>query len=162
VGYQTDEQKKAEDDFAREIGEAWRCDMRRLADYDRTDYYAVRGERVCAVLEVKVRERTRDAFPTAFVNLRKWDSLFAMSRAFGVPAFFALKFTDFSGYIGVDELAGRELVFKGREDRGGTNDKQPAIVVPVGDYRPIAVEVCRPASEDEDEVIEFPGPDAPE
>lgn len=126
-----DQDRQAEQEVAEAVASIWNCQMVRLGEFDRVDYYAVRGEQVRAACEVKCRKNGLHKYPTVYLALRKWQALVLTGMAFGIAPFFIVQWTDALGYVNVLDVPPRELRLVGRFDRGLDNDREPCAEVPV-------------------------------
>lgn len=103
------------------------------------DYYAERDGRMSAVIEIKSRSHDSGAYPTVFLNVRKWLALTMASVGLGVPAFFVVRFTDRVMYVdlaGIDassnRIGGTSRIVKSKTDR------EPVVEVPVSSMREVS------------------------
>jgi len=136
---QTASQRRTEDLIAGRLARCWKCDVRRLAEYDRVDYYLVRDETVMAVCELKVRDVKHDAYPTVYLSARKYASLTLLGSAFGVRPLFIVAFADgWLGYVNVLDVPRQKLLMRGRHDRNKDNDVEPMLQVPLESFKLIS------------------------
>jgi hypothetical protein len=130
--FKSAEDEAHEDSVAREIEEAFACQVRSFGRLALVDWYAIRDGRMVAVLELKSRTHSSDTYPTVFLNVRKWLALTQASLGLGVHAIYVVRFTDATRWVSLTEvdatkhaIGGTLRIVKSR------NDIEPVIHVPV-------------------------------
>jgi hypothetical protein len=107
------------------------------AQYSPIDYYAVDGQRVAAVIEIKCRTHAHDAYPTVFFSWRKWIVLTLTAAGLCCTALFVVRFRDGDRWINLDDVDPRWHEVSGWAVPRAPNDVEPLIHVPVADMEPI-------------------------
>lgn len=116
------------------------------------DWYAMRDGRIVAYLELKTRTHPASAFPTVYLNLRKWNVLQMNWLYTGVPSYFFVAFArDGAGGEGAEScgppspdvrcidvaaIDARNLEVGGCNRRvKSRTDREPVIHVPIADMK---------------------------
>jgi hypothetical protein len=121
-----------ENEVAAKLGRIWDCELRRFAKLSPVDFYAVRDERMTAVIELKCRSHPAARFDTVFLNVRKWMVLSLASTGLMVPALFVVQFTDELRWIQWGEInASRQAIAGCGGKVKSRGDIEPIILVPV-------------------------------
>jgi len=136
---------QTEDDLAAErriktlLEERWDCECRPFGNYCPLDWFAIRNERMIGVVEMKHRSHPHDAYPTVFLNVRKWVALRLASVGLGVPDIYVVEFSD-----GEVRWVRVGLVDASRVEVSGClrkvkayNDIEPVIHVPLDQMQPL-------------------------
>jgi len=112
----------------------WRCDVFKLTPGYPLDRACVRAGLVVSAVEIKRLYRKFTQFPQVFVNLNK---VFAAQWFAGVhiPSFFVAEFDDVFAYCDLTGLNGRTIRWCGRADRDDWQDVQPAVCIPVEQFK---------------------------
>jgi hypothetical protein len=96
------------------------------------DYYAERDGRMAAAIEIKCRSHDSLAYPTVFLNVRKWLAMKMASVGLGVPAFFVVRFTDQVLYVNIDDIdASKQRIGGTSRIVKSKSDREPVIEVPI-------------------------------
>lgn len=115
---------------------AWRVELRKFAPLSPVDFYAVRDGRVAGVVEFKRRSHSSDAYPTVFLNVRKWLALMMAANGLGVGAAFVVAFTDGTRWIDLKDVDARRVRMGGcSRVVKSQSDIEPVIEVPVSEMR---------------------------
>jgi hypothetical protein len=129
---QTPGDQRNQNRVAEVIANAWTCELHNFGFLAPIDYYATKDGRLVSVIEIKCRSHATTKYETVFLNVRKWLSLGLAQIGLGVPAVFAVDFTDelrFIRWSDVDatrhSIAGCETYMRSR------SDIEPIIEVPV-------------------------------
>jgi len=133
--YETGDDRTRETTFVEKLCVAWHCDARKLPMHYRLDFAMLRDGIIRAFLEIKVRKYTKDYFGTYMVSMAKVLAAREYSGFAGVPSLLAVRWTDGAGFIALSDLKSFELGFGGREDRGDSQDMEPVVFIPTGDFR---------------------------
>lgn len=145
----TAQDRQVEAEVAAVLEKAWGCELRSFGPLCPVDCYAIRGGRLVGLAEIKSRSHASTAYETVFLNMRKWLALTLGSVAVGVPALFAVRFTDGVFWVPVADVDARSVTVGGRRDRAGvSNDIEPVILVPVAIMRKVplsCLSAVRPA-----------------
>jgi hypothetical protein len=140
--FKTREDRESEAFVAREISEAWKCELLSFGDLCPIDWYAVRDGRFVGVIELKTRSHARNRYPTTFLNMRKWLALTMAEQWTGAPAILAVRFTDGVYWAPISRLkapltvrvGGCTHIVKSR------SDVEPQVEVPIEALRPLRKE----------------------
>lgn len=133
VAFAQPEDREAEDQAKATMEELWDCTLHRYsAGFAPLDWYAVRGDRIVAWIELKRRSHTSTKHPTVFLNYRKYRALWETWATTGVPAFYVVAFDDCTRYINVLDVDAKAIRMGGcREVVKALNDREPVIEIPV-------------------------------
>lgn len=126
------EHTEAENRVRQQLEERWRCTLHRYPYLHEVDWYAERDGRIVAYLELKCRTHRHSDYPTIYLSVNKYLTLAKLEDR-GVPAFFVVQFTDSLRYIRIGQIAQVRMTRAGRRDRGGLNDLEPIMEIPVSD-----------------------------
>ena len=134
------EDRAAEKQVAETIMEIWRCELCQFGALCPVDWYAKRAGRVVGVVELKSRTHAWDAYPTVYLNVRKWLALILAQVGMGVPAVFVVQFTDGIFWCPVRHIDASRMKIGGcTRTVKSANDIEPVIEVPVSLLRPIEI-----------------------
>lgn len=123
---------KNEEHVAAVLGVAWDCELHRFGVLAPIDFYATRHGRMTGVVEIKCRSHASDAYSTVFLNVRKWLALGLAQTGIGVPAIFAVEFTDSLRFIPWSDVDASQVSIAGCARRVKSDaDIEPIIGVPV-------------------------------
>lgn len=133
--------KTSEREVAAMLESAWKCKVHQYRmPYSPIDFYAEKGGKMAALLELKTRSHASTQYPTVFLNFRKWIALRMATTGTGVPAIFVVRFTDGLYYINVAEVDARRMIIGGCKRIVKANqDIEPVIEVPVEDMQCLKV-----------------------
>jgi hypothetical protein len=132
------EDVRAEEEVAKIVASAWQCALYRFGALCPIDWYAVRFERMVAVLELKTRSHTVGTYPTVFLNVRKWLALQMASAGLGVPAIFVVKFIDRVLWVPVTQVDASNFRIGGcGQFVKARSDIEPVIEVDVAILKPL-------------------------
>ena len=130
--FKTEDDERSEDETAKAIESAWRCECCSFGKLSPVDWFFVRAGRLVGVGELKTRTHESGKYKTVFLNVRKWLALSLAAHGLGVPAVFVVRFTDVVKWIdvaGIDasmvRIGGCTKIVKSR------NDIEPIIEVAV-------------------------------
>jgi len=120
------------------IERRWHCVVEDLSPFlYEIDWCLRRDDRICAFAEYKYRDRQ---YPEMMLSLAKWAKLRQLGWTARVPALMIYQFEDGSmmyfdavSYLHVKELK----VLWGGNDRGQNGDKEPVIMLPLKDMKPV-------------------------
>lgn len=117
---------------AKQLSKAWRCELGSFGTYAPLDWYFIRDGKLVGLGEVKARDHRHDKYPTVFLNLRKWLALLLGSLGMGVPAIYAIQFTDQLRWIDVSKVDARQCRMGGcKKFVKSVTDQEPVIEIPV-------------------------------
>ena len=127
-----DSDLEIEADVIKRLEAAWPgVEIRDFGKFSPVDFYALRGNRVVAVLELKSRAHESTKYPTVVLSFRKWIALRLGSYGMGCAGVFVVNFTDGLFWIDlVDVPVGRAELF-GSTKRGKRHDLEPMLHVPI-------------------------------
>jgi hypothetical protein len=122
-----------QESIAEFVSSTWGCNFSRMGEYSPFDFYFHKNKLLKALVEIKVRKRKLESFPTVFLNLDKFFTLFFSELSIGIAGLFIVKCDDGIFYVRVGNLPVRDYGYfiKGREDRGGFNDIRPVVEIPI-------------------------------
>ena len=83
-----------------------------------------------ALLEVKRRLVTSNAYRDCSIDAAKWRELAALSRRWNIPAWFIAHYSDRALIVKVEGGEHFEVTMGGRRDRGDPRDIKPQIHIP--------------------------------
>lgn len=126
--------KANEEDVRAAIESAWGVEIRRYGGhFDAIDFYALRGQKIAAHLELKSRTHESTKYPTVFLNVRKWMALTMTWLNMGVPSLFIVRFTNEIRWIDVKNVDARNIRLGGcSRVVKAKSDIEPVIEVPIG------------------------------
>jgi hypothetical protein len=102
------------------------------------DFYAERDGRVSALLELKCRSHESSAYPTVFLNMRKWIALLWHAGMLGIAPLFVVRFTDCVMWCDVREVDARQHRIGGTKILvKSSSDIEPVIEVPVSQMKAV-------------------------
>jgi len=115
------------------LAQGWDCEIKPFGRLCPVDFYAIRDGRLVAVIESKSRTHNSNAFPTVFLNVRKWLALSLASVGLGVPAIFVVDFADgVRKWININGIdVGKVSIAGCRQTVKSHTDIEPVIEVPV-------------------------------
>jgi hypothetical protein len=90
------------------------------------DYSLIKDGKVVAMVEIKCRTNSSQAYDTIFVSVLKRMKALELRRAAGIPTLFVPCFTDGVFVIDFNEKPD-ELTYEGRLDRMDKADQEPVI-----------------------------------
>lgn len=139
--YTNDYDLKSEDAIKNAVEQAWNCTLHHFGRLCPLDFYAVRDGRMVGIIEAKSRSHNASAFPTVFLNVRKWLALTMASVGLGVPALYVVRFLDGIRYISVHDIDAAEMRIGGTQKKAiqGHRDIEPVIEVPVASMRLLVI-----------------------
>ena len=131
-----DYDRDEEDSIRRHIEDVWNCSVHPFGPLCPIDFYALEHGRLVGVIETKRRSHASTQFETVFLNVRKWLALRLAGVGLGVPAVYAIRFTDCMRYITMDEVDASKVRMGGAATRLQSHtDIEPVIEIPVSDMR---------------------------
>lgn len=121
-----------EREVAAVLERVWACRVREWAPLNPVDYWIEKHRRMAGVVEIKRRYCAHDCYPTAYLAARKYRALTAAAEAFGVPAFYAIRYDDGIYWAALVDVDGRSLeVVHSRPNRGLARDIEPVVLVSI-------------------------------
>ena len=123
-GFTTPEDTANEDALKARIGKAWNCELFRFGKLCAIDFYALRHNRLVALIEAKHRNHEMSTHDTVLLNVRKWLALTLGQQGLGVPAIFVASWTDGEArwlpinqvYTGDIRMGGTKQIVKSHSD----------------------------------------------
>lgn len=132
LAFATKLDRRNEDRAARLLEAQWNCELHPFGALSPIDWYATRHGRIVAVAELKTRTHSSDRYPTVFLNVRKWLALSLAEAGLGVPALFAVSFTDGVRYVRNAEVDASQVRIGGcSRVVKSSSDVEPVIEVPL-------------------------------
>jgi hypothetical protein len=139
LSFATLQDERNEADAARLLEAHWKCELHLFGKLSPIDWYATRHGRIVAVAELKTRTHPSGRFPTVFLNVRKWLALSLAETGLGVPALFAVSFTDGVFYVRNAEVDASQVRIGGcSRVVKSSSDVEPVIEVPLELMRRVA------------------------
>ena len=137
-GFTTPEDTANEEALRKRIEQVWNCELRHFGKLCAIDFYALRHNRMVGLVEVKSRDHEMDAYPTAFLNVRKWLALTLGQVGLGVPATFVVGWHDQARFIRITDVDTSDIRIAGaaRLVKSHT-DIEPIIFVKTADMKPL-------------------------
>lgn len=130
--YETEVNLEKERDLALFFENLYECKLRKLPIRYHLDYAVEREGRIQAFIEIKTTKYTVDqhkAYGGFKLSFAKWMAAEQMSRVAGVTFLLLVGFPDGPRYLRVDQFKHDGLVWWGRQDRGDSQDMEPAVVL---------------------------------
>jgi hypothetical protein len=103
-GFTTPEDTANENALKARIEKAWDCELHHFGKLCAIDFYALRHNRMVALIEMKSRDYAIDRYPTAMLNVRKWLALTLGQQGLGVPAYFIAGYHDAARWISIGNV----------------------------------------------------------
>jgi hypothetical protein len=114
------------------LGYLWNCEIKPFGQLSPVDFFAVRNGALVSVLELKTRSHPTNAYPTVYLNVRKWGSLMLYYFGLGCPALFVVRFTDGYRWIDVNQIDASKWKIGGTKKIVKSHtDIEPVILVPI-------------------------------
>lgn len=137
--FKSSEDEANEHSVSSMITDSWGCECRSLGKLAPIDWVFMRSGRLVGVGELKSRSHKKSAYPTVFLNLRKWLALSLAQVGLGVPAVFVVKFTDAACWVPLNDIDAAKITLGGcRKTVKSRNDIEPVIEVPCDRLKPIS------------------------
>jgi hypothetical protein len=92
--YYTPADEAREQAVADVLARCWHCEIHRLPRFEGIDFYAVRGDRIVAWIELKNRGVASDRFSSVYLSHVKWSQLVDVETRTGRPGMYVVAFTD--------------------------------------------------------------------
>jgi Holliday junction resolvase-like predicted endonuclease len=141
--YEQESDREAQAHVASILERRWNCKAAPLPRNYTVDCVLHRGESkaVIALVEIKCRTNSSQAYPTYILSASKLDRMKSLSATMSVPALLVVKWTDIIGFISIRRLP-KSLKFYigGRDDRKDTQDKEPVIHIPISIFNKISLD----------------------
>lgn len=132
--FQTAEDRNNERTTAALIEKAWGCKLISFGALSPVDWHAERFGRTVGILELKSAHRSKDQYPHAILNVRKWFALMLGTLGLDVPAIFVVRFNDAVLWVPVKKIDARKMRLGGCSRRvKNDNDIEPVILVPIAE-----------------------------
>ena len=126
--YQTNQDKINQEDVLKRIAYSCACDY--TPSNTVTDPYdgsLTHNGKPIALVEVKCRNISRQAYSTFKIDKSKIDKLHTIATQNQLPAYLAVRFNDALGVLGTDIIQARAIVSEFfRKDRNDVNDRDVA------------------------------------
>lgn len=132
LAFATKRDRRNEAAAARLLEKHWQCELQHFGKLSPIDWYATRHGRMVAIAELKSRTHRAGHYPTVFLNVRKWLALSLAEAGLGVPALFAVSFTDGVRYVRIGEVDASQVRIGGcSRVVKASSDVEPVIEVPI-------------------------------
>jgi hypothetical protein len=136
--FQNEDDRRAEREVGELVAQAFGCRLGSFGRLTLIDWYAERNGRLVGLLELKARSHATTAYPTVFLNVRKWMALWLGAFGLGVPSLFVVRFTDDVRWIALSDIDARSARVAGcKRTVKSETDVEPVIEVPVGAMKPL-------------------------
>jgi hypothetical protein len=130
--FRTANDAKNENEVARELAAAWRCNVRSFGMLAPIDFYAERDGRLVGLLELKSRPHPSGKYATVFLNVRKWLALSLGALGMGTVSVFVVRFDDGICWIQVADIDATKFRLGGcARVVKSLSDLEPVIEIPV-------------------------------
>jgi hypothetical protein len=130
--YETESNLEKERQVALFFQQAFRCTLRKLPIRYHLDFAVERDGYIVGFVEVKVRNQTFEQVKKMGgykLSFGKWCAAEQMCRASGCSLILLIGFTDQVRYARIDDFQHDGLVWWGRQDRGDSQDMEPAVLI---------------------------------
>jgi hypothetical protein len=130
--YETESNLEKERQVALFFEQTYQCTLRKLPIRYHLDFAIERDGQIVGFIEVKVRNHTFEQIKRMGgyrISFGKWCAAEQMSRVSGLPFILLVGFTDQVRYVRIDDFKPDGLVWWGRQDRGDSQDMEPAAVI---------------------------------
>lgn len=114
-----------------EVCGRWRCEAFKLPQYHSLDHALIRGRKVFALCEVKVRSSSWRKYDRVMMGLEKVLAARQIGRNSGLKTFLIIRWTDGVGFINFE--ADFDVEIAGRKDRG-TDESQLMAMFNIEDF----------------------------
>ncbi len=132
--YETSESLKNESEVASRISSAWNTKLNKLPIKYRVDYAAERNGKIVAWIEVKTRKYNMNDFDSFMLSLDKYNASVQLGSITNLPVTLVVRWSDKIGYADLLHCRG-VIKMGGRKDRGDPQDVEPAVYIPIDDFR---------------------------
>lgn len=132
--YETPESLKKEDEVAQKISAAWNTKLNKIPIKYRVDYAAERNGKIVAWIEIKCRTNDMNDYETYMLSLDKYNASIELGKVTNLPVTLVVKWNDKIGYADLLHCRG-VIKMGGRVDRGDPQDVEPAVFIPIEDFR---------------------------
>lgn len=132
--YETAENLAAEEQIAEQISVLWKASLTKLPIRYKLDYAAERNGRIVAWIEVKTRKYKKSDFDTFMLSLDKYLAAIEIGKVTNLPVTLVVRWTDKIGYVDLMNCRG-VVKMGGRKDRNDSQDIQPAVYIPIDDFK---------------------------
>jgi hypothetical protein len=149
--FDSSEDRATEQEVAELLEAAWDCKLHSFGLLAPIDFFAVRNDRMVALIEVKGRTHPSHRFTTTWLNVGKYQKMLSYSICMDLPAIFVVKFTDGVFRVTLDEIDARRHAVREckRINQDGPPSKylEPVIEIPIAQLRRVKVSDERPEEE---------------
>ena len=135
--YESDDDRKRENEVADVVAIAWHCRQVKREDLDCIDRELQREWKTVAYLEIKCRNNPSTKYAYYMIDAAKLRGGFRVAEKEGKPFFLAVKFTDGIFWTRVTEEKLSLEGTGGRTDRGDPNDIEKCCYIPMTLWRRI-------------------------
>lgn len=130
--YESESSLEKERALALFFEQTYQCTLRKMPIRYHLDFAVERNNEIQAFLEIKTtkytvaQHRSYGGFKLSFA---KWSAAEQMSRVAGLTFILLVGFPDCPRYLRVDEFRHDGLTWWGRQDRGDSQDMEPAVLL---------------------------------
>lgn len=132
--YETKENLKGEHEVADKIAHLWKAKLSKLPIKYKVDYAAERNGKIVAWIEIKCRTNDMNDYQTYMLSLDKYNASIELGKVTNLPVTLVVKWNDKIGYADLLHCRG-VIKMGGRVDRGDPQDLEPAVFIPIEDFR---------------------------
>jgi hypothetical protein len=130
--YESDQDLSNEKAVIETVSEIWNCSFAKLPIRYHLDYVATHNAEVLGFCEIKVRNYTMDAITDMggyLLSYGKWCSAKTLCDASGLPFVLIVKTMDDIWWASFHKFLAKNLVIRGRKDRGDWQDMEPCVLI---------------------------------
>ena len=130
--YETESNLEKERQAALFFEQTYQCTLRKLPIRYHLDFAIERDGNIVGFIEVKVRNHTFEQIKKMGgykLSFAKWCAAEQISRVSGLSFILLVGFLDQVRYARIDDFRHDGLVWWGRQDRGDSQDMEPAVVI---------------------------------
>jgi len=110
------------------------CSLHDWGDQFHIDWWGASAGFPCCCCEFKQRTHASTDFETVFLSWRRWLALSMVQNGLDVPAFYAVRWTDKMGIIGVSDVPTTVSRIGGNKYPTSATDIEPLVDVPVSAF----------------------------
>jgi hypothetical protein len=133
--YETDEQIAGEEGFARQLSKLYGAEVMRTPKFYPFDFTFVRDKKVAALVELKTRTNSMDAYPTYMLSAHKFVSARSYSHYLDLPALLYVRWSCGAiGWLNMGKSDPCKIAPGGRRDRGDAQDIEPVVHWPISAF----------------------------
>lgn len=130
--YETEDNLEKERSLALFFEQVFQCTLKKMPIRYHLDFAVERDDRIRAFLEVKTTKYSvaaHKSYGGFKLSFAKWCAAEQMCRVGNVPFILLVGFPDAPRYLRTDDFMHEGLVEWGRQDRGDSQDMEPAVLL---------------------------------